>query len=62
MAQQLPSLIGEMFLPSLFLEKTYAHLLLQALHVLSHRRLRARQLHACFGEAVVVNHCDKSAQ
>jgi hypothetical protein len=32
------------------------------LHVLGDRRLRARQLHPGFGEAVVVDDSDESAQ
>jgi hypothetical protein len=62
MAQQLSAGVGELFLPALFLEQADANLLLQALHVLGHRRLRTRQLHPGFGEAVVVNDSDESAQ
>ena len=62
MAQQLAARLGELLLPTLFLKQADADLLFQTLHVLSHRRLCARQLRASPGEAVMVDNGDEGAQ
>jgi hypothetical protein len=51
-----------LLLTALFLEQTDANLLLQTLHVLGHRRLRARQMRPGASEAVVIDDGDESAQ
>ena len=62
MAQQLLSGFRELFLSAALFKQANPDLLLQALHVLSDRRLCAGQLHAGLGKAVVVDHGNEGAQ